>query len=499
MTTPDHLPFPNSLCKLRPSAKQRLFLDLRGEREVFFGGAAGGGKSAALLMAALEYITVPGYAALILRKDMARMELAGGVIPRLREWLTEPLAEGKVKWIANRRQWIFPIEDRPPATIMFGYLSRHMDKFRYASSEFQYIAFDELTDFTEEDYLFLFSRLRRNTSIEVPLRMRSASNPGGPGHAWVKERFVMRGPAGAEETGDRKQGTGQSTHEGEPCSLSPVPCSLASTMPPAFYRKHGSIFVPSWAADNPGLDVEEYCRSLMHLPAVERERLMNGDWEVQERGLIQQAWLRYFVEADGQLELIGPDGRSLATIPDGTCRRFVTIDPAGTSEERSREARGAAPSWTVIQVWDQPPRELSRFLLLRHQVRRRVSFDGLCHLIGKVYDEWQPERVWIEGEKLGQAACDVMRYLVPMDCLRTGKDDKVVRAGPLIIKLEKGEIFLPKHDSDWRPTFEAELLAWRGERWQVADQIDAAAYAAHLVKETTPAVIKLRLGLMNAS
>src|SRR4029079_8917579 len=81
-----------------------------------------------------------------------------------------------------------------PATIMFGYLNRPLDKFRYASSEFQYIAFDELTDFTEEDYLFLFSRLRRNTSFPVPLRMRSASNPGGPGHAWVKERFIPEGP-----------------------------------------------------------------------------------------------------------------------------------------------------------------------------------------------------------------------------------------------------------------------------------------------------------------
>ena len=181
----------STLCLLKPTPKQQLFLDQRETREVFFGGAAGGGKSVALLMGALEYVEVPGYAALILRKDIARMELAGGLIPRMHEWQRQ--ADTNARWIASRRQWIFPIEgrsDKFPATITFGYLSNPRDKYRYASSEFQYIAFDELTDFQEEDYLFLFSRLRRREGVKAKLRMRSASNPGGPGHAWVKRRFI---------------------------------------------------------------------------------------------------------------------------------------------------------------------------------------------------------------------------------------------------------------------------------------------------------------------
>ena len=76
--------------------------------------------------------------------------------------------------------------DGLPATITFGYLARPLDKFRYASSEFQYIAFDELTDFEEEDYLFLFSRLRRTRCSQAKLRIRSASNPGGSGRLWVE-------------------------------------------------------------------------------------------------------------------------------------------------------------------------------------------------------------------------------------------------------------------------------------------------------------------------
>lgn len=454
------LSFPNTSVKMDPTPKQQMFYDCDA-LEVFFGGAVGGGKSCALLMAALKYVQFPGYSALILRKDLRRMELAGGLIPRSHEWMKSTTA----RWIASRRQWVFkmPDDNVVPSSITFGYLNRPNDKYRYASSEFQYIAFDELTEFAEDDYLFLFSRLRRNTGYDVPLRMRSASNPGGVGHEWVKQRFV--GPAGESSVGDRESG-------GE-------------------IANHGRLYIPSRMADNPHLDAEEYRRSLLHLPAVVRERLMNGDWSVQEQGLIHAEWLRYYTHEHDQLELFEARGRSLATLPEGSCHRFVTIDPAGTAAERTREARGKQPCWTVVQVWDQPPRGLSRFLLLRHQVRVRVAFNGLCDAIREVFAKWQPARVWIEGEKLGQAAHDSLKAEMPIDCLRTGGVDKVTRAGKLLIKLEAGEIFLPQHENGWRPAFEAELLAWTGDERQVSDQIDAAAYAAIVAAEKMPKTIRI--------
>ena len=56
-------------CPLRPSPRQEAFL-LLPVFEAFFGGAAGGGKSVALLMDALQYSDVPGYAALLLRPTL---------------------------------------------------------------------------------------------------------------------------------------------------------------------------------------------------------------------------------------------------------------------------------------------------------------------------------------------------------------------------------------------------------------------------------------------
>jgi phage terminase large subunit-like protein len=478
--------------RLTPTEKQKKFFKLD-NREAFFGGAAGGGKSVALLMAAMRFIEEPGYAALILRKDFARLELAGGLIPRSHQWFGH---SEQATWVASRRQWIFRIKEDPsrvPATIMFGYLSRPLDKFRYASSEFQYIAFDELTDFTEEDYLFMFSRLRRNTHVNIPLRMRSASNPGGPGHAWVKERFVE----GSDAVQSFEFKVQSSKAEGTAGQASRGTQSGEYWEDDKFH-KEGRIYLPSRIWDNPHLDEEEYRESLLHLPPVERERLMNGDWDVQAKALIHADWLRYYVEGDGQLELLDADKRCLATIGEGKCRRFVTVDPAGTAADRTREERGGRASWTVAQVWEQPRGELERFLILRHQVREQVGFEGLCSIVGRLNWDWRPEKVWIEDEKLGRAVRDMLKRDMAIECISTEQKDKVTRAGPLIMKLERGEVFLPRYENSWRTKFERELLGWTGNERQVADQIDAAAYAAIVAERRRAGVIRVSMGAVRA-
>src|SRR6218665_1523941 len=70
---------PNTcFCPHRPWPKQQQFLDLTC-KEAFYGGAPAGGQSEDPVMAALQYVHVPGYAALILRKDTQRLRLAGGL------------------------------------------------------------------------------------------------------------------------------------------------------------------------------------------------------------------------------------------------------------------------------------------------------------------------------------------------------------------------------------------------------------------------------------
>lgn len=218
-----------------PTVKQAAFLLLR-EREALYGGAAGGGKSEALLMAALQYVDRPNYAALLLRRRLTDAALPGALLARAHEWLLGTDAT----WKEAERTYCFS----SGARLTFGYLDQPKDRFRYQSSEFQFIGFDELTQFTEIEYTYLFTRLRRPLDSDVPLRMRSASNPGGVGHDWVRRRFLTEG------------------------------------------RQFGRVFIPATLADNPHLHREEYGKSLAELDPTTRAQMLEGDWEAGDERLL---------------------------------------------------------------------------------------------------------------------------------------------------------------------------------------------------------------------
>lgn len=209
-------------------------------REILYGGAAGGGKSDALLMAALQYVDIAGYHALLLRRTYADLALPEAIMNRSQEWL----GASDAHWNGTEKTWTFPSS----ATLTFGYLQHENDKYRYQSSAFQFIGFDELTQFTSTQYTYMFSRLRRAENSLAPLRMRSASNPGGVGHEWVKARFLSANTA-------------------------------------------GRIFIPAKLADNPYLDQTEYLQSLSELDIITRQRLKDGNWDVNESGgIFKREW-----------------------------------------------------------------------------------------------------------------------------------------------------------------------------------------------------------------
>ncbi len=215
-------------CPEEPSITQKVFLRTYA-MEALFGGAAGGGKSSALLMAAMQYVDVPNYSAILFRRTYADLALPGALMDRFKSWIS---GQDEIHWNANSYVATFP----SGARISFGYLNNTNDYLRYKGSEFQFIGMDEVTEIRESDYRYLFSRLRRPATgplSQVPLRMRSASNPAPN---WVRQRFIVEG------------------------------------------RETGRIFVPSLLTDNPGIDAESYRQALTALDPVERRRLEMGDW-----------------------------------------------------------------------------------------------------------------------------------------------------------------------------------------------------------------------------
>lgn len=208
--------------------------------EVLFGGAAGGGKSYGQTVDALLFaLKYPGSKQLILRRTFA--ELDKSIIRTVQSWYPREIytfnASAHVARFVNG------------SIIDFGYCANENDVYQYMSAEYDCIRFDELTHFTEYQYIYLISRVRGANNF--PKQVKSSTNPGSVGHQWVKARFVDPAPPNKEFIG--KDGVSR-------------------------------IFLPSLLTDNTFLlrSDPDYLKRLEALPERDKKALLYGDWNIFE-------------------------------------------------------------------------------------------------------------------------------------------------------------------------------------------------------------------------
>ena len=254
---------------LSVTKKQKSFIDAK-ESEVLFGGAAGGGKSYGQVVDALLFaIKYPGSKQLILRRtfselDKSLIRLSLSLYPKEIYSFNQSSHTGRFK---------------NGSIIDFGYCAAEFDVYQYQSAEYDVIRFDELTHFTESQYIYLISRVRG--ANDFPKQIKSSTNPGGIGHGWVKSRFVDPSPAGVEFIGEDGM---------------------------------DRIFIPSLLDDNSFLlkGDPKYRERLLALPEREKKALLYGDWNIFEG--------QYFTEFNMQKHIVAP-----FEIPRGW-RKYRTID-----------------------------------------------------------------------------------------------------------------------------------------------------------------------------
>ena len=222
----------------------------RPEYEALYGGAAGGGKSDALLIEALRQVHIPHYRAIIFRKTYPQLT---ELIDRSRDLYKRTYP--KATYNGTEQCWTFP----SGAKIYFGSMQHTKDRINYQGKRYDFIGFDELTHFTWDEYSYMFSR-NRPGGEGTRVYIRAATNPGGIGHGWVKERFISPAPPMTPIVEEYNE----VTPEGEHIEL-----------------KRDRIFVPSTIFDNAELlkNDPNYLASLSMLPEAEKQALLYGSWD----------------------------------------------------------------------------------------------------------------------------------------------------------------------------------------------------------------------------
>lgn len=365
-------------------------------------------------MAALQFVHVPGYAALLLRRTFPDLAQPGALIPRSFEWLSNTGAQ----WSSQRHTWTFP----SGATVGFGYLAADNDVYQYQSSEFQFCGFDELTQFTEFQYTYMFSRLRKPDIMRVPLRMRAGTNPGGTGHVWVRDRFIRDGHAS------------------------------------------GRVFIPSALSDNPHTDQEAYTKSLNELDHITRAQLKDGNWDVMAGGrMFKRIWF----------EIVEPE-----QVPDDVewCRAW---DMAASKAEGT-----ADPDWTAGAKIGLHRATGTWYLAdMRHERETPGVTDQLQAQTAQLDGRNVMIREELEGGSSGLSVVDKKQRTIFLGYNYRGsrpETNKIARAKPVSAAAEHGHFKVVR--GPWNAAFldEIELFPQKGVH---DDQVDATSLGMRSLSE----------------
>ncbi len=154
--------------------------------EVFFGGARGGGKTAGMLGEWLNHAQSYG-------KDASAL-----MVRRERTQLIDTMEESKKLYYRlgatfNETDKMWRMSNG--ARFQFAYLENDSDAEAYQGRQLTRLYVEEMPNFPRPDPIMKLKACLRSVA-GVPTGFRSTGNPGGPGHLWVKQRYIDPWPAG---------------------------------------------------------------------------------------------------------------------------------------------------------------------------------------------------------------------------------------------------------------------------------------------------------------
>jgi len=438
--------------KIRPQPGfQEAFLSTSADIAVY-GGAAGAGKSYALLMEPLRHIENPHFGAVIFRRTYPQITNEGGLWDTSSEIYPHCGAKPKLSTL----EWVFP----SGCKIKFAHMQHEDNRYEWDGAQITLLGFDQLEHFTWKMFFYMLSRNRSLCGINPYIR--ATCNPD-PDH-WLRD--FMRWWID-EDTGlpiDSRSGVVRWF-----VILNDIVYWAATrneliqqygqrTLPKSF------TFIPGKVYDNRILLEQnpEYLANLQALSRVDRERLLEGNWNVRESAgmFFRREWFE-IVEA-------------VSALVD----EIRYWDRAATEAKPSPKVKG---SWTAGARMGKDARgvyyisDVSRFqgspLEVESTIKNITSQDGRKVRVGLEQDPGQAGKAEVQVHVRNLAGFNVV--------VNTVRESKGMRAKPLSAQVEAGNVKLVR--GPWNEAFIREAENFDGTDKCVSDQIDAATGAFHLL------------------
>jgi hypothetical protein len=158
--------------------------------ECLYHGTRGPGKTEALLMDFAQHAGLgfgPAWRGVLFRQTYPQLE---EVRVKARRWI--PVFFPEARWNAGQSKWTFPAGEE----LLLRHMARPVDYYAYHGHEYPWIGWDELTNWPTSECYETMMACCRSSHPAVPRSLRATCNPYGPGHNWVKARFIDPAPPG---------------------------------------------------------------------------------------------------------------------------------------------------------------------------------------------------------------------------------------------------------------------------------------------------------------
>jgi len=212
------------------------------------------------------------------------------LIQKTFRWFTK--FEDGVRFLASKSdyRWVWPTGEQ----LLFRQVKEEKDYYNFHGQEFPFIGWNELTKYPTSKLYDLMMSCNRTSFLpnehsppnrstgamdvlpEIPLCVFSTTNPHGPGHNWVKERFIDASPAGK------------------------ILKTVTNVFNPRTQKREDVIKTQVWLfgtyQENKYLS-PEYVAELESIPDEnKRKAWLHGDWDIVAGGVLDDLWGKHLIK-----------------------------------------------------------------------------------------------------------------------------------------------------------------------------------------------------------